>query len=44
MYFKKLKDLVNNENQLREIVGDLIMAIEHTWDYAKDNKSDKHAG
>jgi thioredoxin-related protein len=44
MYFKKLKDLINNEKEFREAIGELIMAIEHTWDYAKDTKNDKHAG
>ena len=44
MYFKKLKDLINDDNQFREAIGELIMAIEHTWDYAGDSKNDKHAG
>jgi hypothetical protein len=40
MYFKKLKDLINDDNQFREAIGELIMAIEHTWDYAEDTKND----
>ena len=44
MYFKMLKELIKNEDQFRDTVGDLITAIEHTYDYAADSKTDKHAG